>query len=132
MDANEMRAISQLVADLNAEIHNEVRMLHDRLTVVQRRVEMLEGQVAAWEQWGAQVNDSIVEVASRIAAVQQHVVENVTTGVYASEVTEHYRRFVTAEAARAGVELRDLQAEIKRRQQNDVSATMDPLIDVEG
>ena len=40
--------------------------------------------------------------------------------------------FVTAEAARAGVELRDLQAEIKRRQQNDVSATMDPLIDVEG
>lgn len=125
MDANEMRAISQLVADLNAEIHNEVRMLHDRVSV-------LEGQVAAWEQWGAQVNDSIVEVASRIAAVQQHVVENVTTGVYASEVTEHYRRFVTAEAARAGVELRDLQAEIKRRQQNDVSATMDPLIDVEG
>ena len=125
MDANEMRAISQLVADLNAEIHNEVRMLHDRVSV-------LEGQVAAWEQWGAQVNDSIAEVASRIAAVQQHVVENVTTGVYASEVTEHYRRFVTAEAARAGVELRDLQAEIKRRQQNDVSATMDPLIDVEG
>lgn len=125
MDANEMRAISQLVADLNAEIHNEVRMLHDRVSV-------LEGQVAAWEQWGAQVNDSIVEVATRIAAVQQHVVENVTTGVYASEVTEHYRRFVTAEAARAGVELRDLQAEIKRRQQNDVSATMDPLIDVEG
>lgn len=120
-----MRAISQLVADLNAEIHNEVRMLHDRVSV-------LEGQVAAWEQWGAQVNDSIVEVATRIAAVQQHVVENVTTGVYASEVTEHYRRFVTAEAARAGVELRDLQAEIKRRQQNDVSATMDPLIDVEG
>ena len=125
MDANEMRAISQLVADLNAEIHNQVRMLHDRVSV-------LEGQVAAWEQWGAQVNDSIVEVATRIAAVQQHVVENVTTGVYASEVTEHYRRFVTAEAARAGVELRDLQAEIKRRQQNDVSATMDPLIDVEG
>jgi hypothetical protein len=125
MDANEMRAISQLVADLNAEIHNEVRMLHDRVSV-------LEGQVAAWEQWGAQVNDSIVEIATRIAAVQQHVVENVTTGVYASEVTEHYRRFVTAEAARAGVELRDLQAEIKRRQQNDVSATMDPLIDVEG
>ena len=125
MDENEMRAISQLVADLNAEIHNEVRMLHDRVSV-------LEGQVAAWEQWGAQVNDSIVEVATRIAAVQQHVVENVTTGVYASEVTEHYRRFVTAEAARAGVELRDLQAEIKRRQQNDVSATMDPLIDVEG
>ena len=125
MDENEMRAISQLVADLNAEIHNEVRMLHDRVSV-------LEGQVEAWEQWGAQVNDSIVEIATRIAAVQQHVVENVTTGVYASEVTEHYRRFVTAEAARAGVELRDLQAEIKRRQQNDVSATMDPLIDVEG
>lgn len=125
MDEHEMRAISQLVADLNAEIHNEVRMLHDRVSV-------LEGQVAAWEQWGAQVNDSIVEIATRIAAVQQHVVENVTTGVYASEVTEHYRRFVTAEAARAGVELRDLQAEIKRRQQNDVSATMDPLIDVEG
>lgn len=125
MNRNEMSAISQLVADLNADIHNEVRMMHDRVT-------SLEGRVAAWEQWGAQVNDSIVEIATRIAAVQQHVVENVTTGVYASEVTEHYRRFVTAEAARAGVELRDLQAEIKRRQQNDVSATMDPLIDVEG
>ena len=132
MDEKEMTAIARMVADYTATISDDVKSLHDRLTVVQRRVEMLEGQVAAWEQWGAQVNDSIVEVATRIAAVQQHVVENVTTGVYASEVTEHYRRFVTAEAARAGVELRDLQAEIKRRQQNDVSATMDPLIDVEG
>ena len=41
MDANEMRAISQLVADLNAEIHNEVRMLNDRVSVLEGQVESL-------------------------------------------------------------------------------------------
>ena len=80
MDEKEMRAIARMVADYTATISDDVKSLHDRLTVVQRRVEMLEGQVEAWEQWGAQVNDSIVEIATRIAAVQQHVVENVTTG----------------------------------------------------
>ncbi|MEK9811064.1 MAG: hypothetical protein VW362_11495, partial [Candidatus Nanopelagicales bacterium] len=72
MDANEMRAISQLVADLNAEIHNEVRMLHDRVT-------NLHAQVAAWEQWGEQVNEGIGEIATRLGALQKYVVETVTT-----------------------------------------------------
>lgn len=125
MDANEMRAISQLVADLNAEIHNEVRMLHDRVSV-------LEGQVAAWEQWGAQVNDSIVEVATRLGALQKYVVETVTTNAYQSEVTEHYRQFVIEEAVRIDVQLKDLQRGLKRKEREKVVASMVMPVDVDG
>lgn len=125
MDEKEMRAISQLVADLNAEIHNEVRMLHDRVSV-------LEGQVAAWEQWGEQVNEGIGEIATRLGALQKYVVETVTTNAYQSEVTEHYRQFVIEEAVRIDVQLKDLQRGLKRKEREKVVASMVMPVDVDG
>ncbi|MEK9665138.1 MAG: hypothetical protein VW082_11030 [Candidatus Nanopelagicales bacterium] len=125
MDANEMRAISQLVADLNAEIHNEVRMLHDRVT-------NLHAQVAAWEQWGEQVNEGIGEIATRLGALQKYVVETVTTNAYQSEVTEHYRQFVIEEAVRIDVQLKDLQRGLKRKEREKVVASMVMPVDVDG
>lgn len=124
MNQNELRAISQLVADLNADIHNQVRMLHDRVT-------SLEGRVAVWEQWGGQVNEAIDEIVGRVGALQRHVVETVTTNAYQSEITEHYRRFVMDEAVRVGVELKDLQRGLKRKQREQIAASMDPMVPVD-
>ena len=124
MNQNELRAISQLVADLNADVHNQVKMLHDRLTVAEQRVE-------SWEQWGGQVNEAIDELAGRIASLQQWTVENIADQGYESAVTDHYRRFVAMEAARVGVELKELQGEIKRARLAEARKTMDPMVDVD-
>ena len=105
MNADELKAVSEMVANLTTDLYNTVKQAHDRVT--------------ALEQWGAQVNGAIEEVVERLGALQTFVVEQVTTGVYQSEVTEHYRRFVVDEAARVGVSLAELQKAIKGQVQGD-------------
>lgn len=106
MNADELRAVSEMVANLTTDLYNTVKQAHDRVTTVDERV-------AALEQWGAQVNGAIEELAERIGALQTFVVENVASGVYESEVTEHYRRFVVEEAARLDVTLAELRKAVR-------------------
>lgn len=132
MNESEMKAIARAIADYTQTITDDVKSLHDRLSVVQRRVDMLEAQVAAWEQWGEQVNEGIGEIATRLGALQKYVVETVTTNAYQSEVTEHYRQFVIEEAVRIDVQLKDLQRGLKRKEREKVVASMVMPVDVDG
>lgn len=132
MDESEMKAIARAIADYTQTITDDVKSLHDRLSVERQRVDRLEGQVAAWEQWGEQVNEGIGEIATRLGALQKYVVETVTTNAYQSEVTEHYRQFVIEEAVRIDVELRELQRGLKRKEREQVAASMDPMVNVDG
>lgn len=106
MNADELRAVSEMVANLTTDLYNTVKQAHDRVT--------------ALEQWGAQVNGAIEEVVERLGALQTFVVEQVTTGAYQSEVTDHYRRFVVDEAARIEVTLAELQKAIKGKAHEEV------------
>ena len=105
MNADELKAVSEMVANLTTDLYNQIRVAHDRVT--------------ALEAWGEQVNGAIAEIVERQAALQSFVVETVSSGVYQSEVTEHYRRFVVDEAARVGVSLAELQKAIKGQAQGD-------------
>ena len=66
MNADELKAVSEMVANLTTDLYNTVKQAHDRVT--------------ALEQWGAQVNGAIEEVVERLGALQTFVVEQVTTG----------------------------------------------------